>query len=250
MSQGHRSHLTIDIPRLPPHRVCGRDFFLLEFPWGPYNSPEHWLYCSGRHTLVRLVTLVLQATPSPRLLPLTPAVALVQKTHELVWAEVRNPELPGFADIWGESLDDSELLLPLCAAEQLTIKCLCHPFLLCKTWPRIFTWLELKGCCDFLKKMRYLGIPNSCKYMKSTWGKMILNNSLRYWRRRAWQPTPVFLAWRIQWTKIPGGLWPTRSQRVRRAWSNLAQHTWYWNKSKAKKKKTERRCIKCCCCCC
>ena len=45
------------------------------------------------------MTLVLQATPSPRLLPLTPAVALVLKTHELVWAEVRNPELPGFADI-------------------------------------------------------------------------------------------------------------------------------------------------------
>ena len=27
------------------------------------------------------------------------------------------------------------------------------------------------------------------------------------WRRgRAWQPTPVFLAWRIPWTEEPGGL--------------------------------------------
>ena len=34
------------------------------------------------------------------------------------------------------------------------------------------------------------------------------------------------LAWRILWTKDPGGLWSVVSQRVRHDWSNLAQtHT-------------------------
>ena len=34
------------------------------------------------------------------------------------------------------------------------------------------------------------------------------------------------LAWRIPWTKEPGGLWSVVSQRVRHDWSNLAQtHT-------------------------
>ena len=31
------------------------------------------------------------------------------------------------------------------------------------------------------------------------------------------------LAWRIPWTEEPGGLWSIESQRVRRAWSNLAR---------------------------
>ena len=33
------------------------------------------------------------------------------------------------------------------------------------------------------------------------------------WRRK-WQPTPVFLAWKIPWTEEPGGLQSTKSQRV------------------------------------
>ena len=32
--------------------------------------------------------------------------------------------------------------------------------------------------------------------------------------RRAWQPTPVILAWRIPWTEELGGLWSIGSQRV------------------------------------
>ena len=34
------------------------------------------------------------------------------------------------------------------------------------------------------------------------------------WRRK-WQPTPVFLVWRIPWTEEPGGLQSIGSQRVR-----------------------------------
>ena len=33
------------------------------------------------------------------------------------------------------------------------------------------------------------------------------------WRRK-WQPTPVFLAWKIPWTEEPGGLQSTKSKRV------------------------------------
>ena len=42
--------------------------------------------------------------------------------------------------------------------------------------------------------------------------------------RRAWQPFPVFLAWRIPQTEEPGGLQSMGSQRVRYNWGNLA-HT-------------------------
>ena len=40
--------------------------------------------------------------------------------------------------------------------------------------------------------------------------------------RRAWQPTPVILAWRIPWIEEPGRLQSTGSQRVRHNWSDLA----------------------------
>ena len=44
--------------------------------------------------------------------------------------------------------------------------------------------------------------------------------------RRSWQPTPVFLAWRIPWIEEPGGLQSTRSQRVGHNWSDLvSMHT-------------------------
>ena len=36
--------------------------------------------------------------------------------------------------------------------------------------------------------------------------------------RRAWQPTPVFLPWRIPWIEEPGGLQSIGSQRVRHDW--------------------------------
>ena len=42
--------------------------------------------------------------------------------------------------------------------------------------------------------------------------------------RRAWQPFPVFLAWRIPQTEEPGGLQSMGSQRVRYDWGNFA-HT-------------------------
>ena len=32
--------------------------------------------------------------------------------------------------------------------------------------------------------------------------------------RRAWPPTPVFLAWRIRWTEGPGGLQSMQLQRL------------------------------------
>ena len=41
--------------------------------------------------------------------------------------------------------------------------------------------------------------------------------------RRAWQPTPVFLAWRIPRTEEPGGLQSMGLQRVR---SDLATEAW------------------------
>ena len=41
--------------------------------------------------------------------------------------------------------------------------------------------------------------------------------------RRAWQPTPVILAWRIPWTEEPGGLHSMGSQRVGHNWSDRAQ---------------------------
>ena len=192
MSQGHQGHLSIDIPKLPPHRVCGWDFFLLEFPWGPYNSQENWLYCSGRHTLVRLVKLVLQATPRPHFLPLTPAVALVLMTHELVWAEVTNPSSLGLQTSGRELWWQWASLGSLCCwatHHQMPVSAL--PSLL--NMAKNFYLARVRGLLGFFKKMRYLGIPSSCKYTKSTWGKMILNNSLWYWWRRAWQPTSVFL---------------------------------------------------------
>ena len=37
--------------------------------------------------------------------------------------------------------------------------------------------------------------------------------------RRAWQPTPVFLAWRIPWTEELGGLQTTGSQRSEHNWA-------------------------------
>ena len=33
--------------------------------------------------------------------------------------------------------------------------------------------------------------------------------------KRAWQPTPVFLLWRVPWTEEPGGLQSVGLQRVR-----------------------------------
>ena len=33
--------------------------------------------------------------------------------------------------------------------------------------------------------------------------------------RRAWQPTPVFLAGESQWTEVPGGLQSMGSQKIR-----------------------------------
>ena len=45
-------------------------------------------------------------------------------------------------------------------------------------------------------------------------------------QRRAWQPTPGILAWRILWTQEPGGLQSIGYQRVRHDWSNVAcMHT-------------------------
>ena len=32
--------------------------------------------------------------------------------------------------------------------------------------------------------------------------------------RRAWQPTPCILAWRVPWTEEPNGLWLIGFQRV------------------------------------
>ena len=37
------------------------------------------------------------------------------------------------------------------------------------------------------------------------------------WRRK-WQPTPVFLAWRIPWTEEPGRLLSMESQRLEHDW--------------------------------
>ena len=46
--------------------------------------------------------------------------------------------------------------------------------------------------------------------------------------RRAWQPTPVFLAWRIPWAKEPGRLRSIESQKVGHDWNDLARtHTRY-----------------------
>ena len=49
-------------------------------------------------------------------------------------------------------------------------------------------------------------------------GDLIHASSSLAWedpRRREWQPTPVFLSWRIQWTGKLGALQSTGLQRVR-----------------------------------
>ena len=46
-------------------------------------------------------------------------------------------------------------------------------------------------------------------------------------RRRAWQPTPVFLPGEFSWTEKPGGLQSMGPQKVRPNWSDLAyMQTW------------------------
>ena len=45
------------------------------------------------------------------------------------------------------------------------------------------------------------------------------------WRRK-WQPTPVFLAWKISWTEDPGRLQPMKLQRVEHDWACM-QHVLY-----------------------
>ena len=47
----------------------------------------------------------------------------------------------------------------------------------------------------------------------------------RFSWRRAWQPTPVFLAGESPWTEEPDRLQSIGSQRVRHDWSDSAQHT-------------------------
>ena len=42
--------------------------------------------------------------------------------------------------------------------------------------------------------------------------------TLESWRRK-WQPTPVFLAWKIPRTEEPGGLQSMGSQRIRHDWA-------------------------------
>ena len=46
---------------------------------------------------------------------------------------------------------------------------------------------------------------------------------------RAWQPTPVFLLFRIPWTEEPGGLLSLGSQRVRHDWNDLAHSSSIFN---------------------
>ena len=46
--------------------------------------------------------------------------------------------------------------------------------------------------------------------MQETW----FDPWVRKIRRRKWQPTPVFFAWRIPWTEEPGGLQSMGSQSV------------------------------------
>ena len=41
--------------------------------------------------------------------------------------------------------------------------------------------------------------------------------------RRVWQPTPVFLSWRMPWTKEPGKLQSTGLQS--RTWTEATSHT-------------------------
>ena len=50
-------------------------------------------------------------------------------------------------------------------------------------------------------------------------------------RRRAWQPTPSVLAWRIPWTKESGGLQSTGLQRVGHDWSDLARMQNLWKEA-------------------
>ena len=41
---------------------------------------------------------------------------------------------------------------------------------------------------------------------------------------RKWQPTPIFLAWRIPWTEEPDGLQSIELQ----SWTRRSTHTYYW----------------------
>ena len=50
--------------------------------------------------------------------------------------------------------------------------------------------------------------------------------------RAPWQPTPVFLPWRIPWAEDPGGLQSIGSRRVGHGWSDLAcTHTFLGHSS-------------------
>ena len=44
--------------------------------------------------------------------------------------------------------------------------------------------------------------------------------------KRAWQPTPVFFAWRIPWPEEPSGLWPIELQGLLLADSRKSQDNW------------------------
>ena len=47
------------------------------------------------------------------------------------------------------------------------------------------------------------------------------------WRRK-WQPTPVFLPWKIPWTEEHGGLQSVGLQRVGHDWATKPPPPWYW----------------------
>ena len=60
------------------------------------------------------------------------------------------------------------------------------------------------------------------------------------WRRK-WQPTPVFLAWRIPWTEEPGGLQSMGAQRVGHDLATKPHH--HHHQARETSKTQARKCV-------
>ena len=83
-----------------------------------------------------------------------------------------------------------------------------------------FTCDNLQVSIPFSQIILPLPSPTESKRLFYTSVSPLLSH-IQGWRRK-WQPTPVFLAWRIPGMGEPGGLPSMGSHRVGHNWSNLA----------------------------
>ena len=88
-------------------------------------------------------------------------------------------------------------------------------------------WHLLCACYMHLGLPRWpSGQESACQSMQEPQEMRVRSLGQEDPRRRAWQPTPVFLPGESPWTEGPGGLESVGSQRVKRDLNNLAcMHT-------------------------